>query len=48
MKKNKSYYKTCQRAAKPDELTMIALDKPEFGKRFVEAFEKAKKGKSCQ
>lgn len=47
MKKNKPYYKTCQRADKPDELAMIALKNPEFGKRFVEMFQSAKRGKSC-
>jgi len=47
MRKNKSYYRTCQRADKPDEFAMIALHNREFGKRFVEVFKAAKRGKSC-
>lgn len=47
MKKNKSYYRTCQRAEKPDELAMIALNHLDFGKRFVEVFKTAKRGKPC-
>jgi len=47
MKKNKAYLKTCQRADKPDELAMIALNNPEFGKRLVEEFKKAKGESSC-
>ena len=47
MRENKSYYRTCQRADKPDELAMIALHNREFGERFVEVFKAAKRGKSC-
>nr|WP_179854613.1 hypothetical protein [Gilliamella apicola] len=47
MRKNKSYYRTCQRAEKPDELAMVALHNRGFGKRFVEVFQAAKEGKSC-
>lgn len=47
MRKNKSYYRTCQRAEKPDELAMIALHNRAFGERFVEVFQAAKRGKSC-
>ena len=47
MKKNKAYFKTCQRAEKPDELAMIALNNPEFGKRWIKEFNKAKGGLSC-
>ena len=42
MKKNKTYYKECQRAERPDELAMIALRNENFGKRFIEEFKKAK------
>lgn len=47
MRENKSYYRTCQRADKPDELAMIALNNPEFGKRLIEEFKKAKGEPSC-
>ncbi|WP_334320396.1 hypothetical protein [Gilliamella apicola] len=47
MRENKSYYRTCQRADKPDELAMIALNNPEFGKRLIKEFNKAKGGLSC-
>lgn len=47
MKQNKSYQKACQRAEKPDELTMIALDHPDFGKRLIDEFKKLKRKLSC-
>lgn len=47
MRKNKTNCKTCQRAEKPDELAMIALSNPEFGKRLIEEFKKAKGEPSC-
>lgn len=48
MKKNKSYYKACQRAEKPDELAMIALNHPDFGKRLVNEFKELKRELPCQ
>lgn len=47
MKQNKSDHKTCQRAEKPDELAMIALNHPDFGKRLIDEFKKLKRELPC-